>query len=43
MNNIDTLLSLTTRLKGLLEKPEPGLFSWHDAVHNLIKQISEFA
>jgi len=33
--NIDALLEKVNKLKKLLEHPEPGLFTWHEAVANL--------
>lgn len=46
MNNkyqkdLEDLQLLTTRLSKLLEEPEPGLFSWHLCVGNVINDISE--
>lgn len=41
-SNIETLLDLTNRLKALLENPSPGIFTWHEAVAKLARQIGEY-
>lgn len=38
---IDELKDRVARLNGLLQDPQPGLFSWHMAVHDLLKEITE--
>lgn len=43
MSNIEYLLNQCNQLKALLEKPEPGLSTWHLAVNEIIKRIAEFA
>ena len=40
--NRDELLSLAKKLVALLEAPEPGLITWHDAVHRNIDRIADF-
>ena len=43
MSNIDNLLDLSKRLTKILEDPEPGCFTWHEAAHNLVSEIADFA
>jgi len=38
----DELLRLSKMLVSLLESPEPGLISWHEAVHSIIERIADF-
>jgi hypothetical protein len=42
MSNIEELLGHAKKLVSLLEEPEPGLFTWHEFVHEKIKAIAEF-
>jgi hypothetical protein len=39
----DKLLALATRLQGLLSDPQPGYFTWHEAVHQTTTEIGAFA
>lgn len=43
MNNIETLRELVRKLAALLADPQPGLITWHEAAHQLAKEIGEFA
>jgi len=38
---IERLRELNLRLTGLLDDPQPGLFTWHEALHTLLHQIHE--
>ena len=39
-SNLDKLRTLSRRLSGLLEESEPGLHTWHEAVHAVIDEIA---
>lgn len=43
MTNLEELKNLNKRLTGLLEDPQPGLFTWHDALADVLLQISTFS
>ena len=42
MSNIEELKILSKQLYDLLDKPESGLCSWHEAVHDYIDKIAAF-
>jgi hypothetical protein len=42
MSNIKELLVHTTKLKQLLESPEPGLITWRISLNKQIKAIAEY-
>ena len=37
---IKELQDLVSRLNKILKKPEPGLFTWHAAVDDLIRELA---
>jgi len=43
VSNIEKLLGLSKKLTMLLEDPEPGCLTWHEAVHGILAQIADFA
>lgn len=42
MKNIEILLNEVNQLKALLEDPHPGLFTWWEAYHRRLGNVSEW-
>ncbi len=42
MSNIDILKEKAIRLVSLLDDPHPGLFTWHEALNNLLQDIGTY-
>ncbi len=42
-SNIDKLKETTKSLLILLENPQPGCFTWHEAIHEKCDQIAYYA
>jgi len=42
MNRIDALREACRKLQILLDDPQPGLFTWNQAVYEGVREIAEF-
>lgn len=40
-NNIARIKDLTGRLNGILSEPQPGHFTWHEAIRNLMRELRD--
>lgn len=43
MSNLNDLKQLNKRLTSLLDDPQLGCFTWHEALGNLLNEIAEFS
>lgn len=40
MSNQEHIVELIHRLHALFEKPEPGLFTWHELVNTTMRELA---